>query len=71
MNYKYTLEPSPKKYKYNKTIEPKKKSSAKQQDIINTPTEIIVKKLASKNSQILNLIKVYELTDANGTDIIV
>ena len=71
MNYKYTLEPSPKKYKYNKTIEPKKKSNAKQQDIINTPTEIIVKKLASKNSQILNLIKVYELTDANGTDIIV
>ena len=69
MNYKYTLEPSPKKYKYNKTIEPKKKSNPKPLEIINTPTEIIVKKLSSRNPQILNLIKVFDLTDNNGTDI--
>ena len=52
-----------------KNIKPKKKSNVKPIEIINTPTEIIVKKLASKNPQILNLIKVFDLTDNNGTDI--
>ena len=33
-----------------------------------TPTEIIAKKLASKNPQILNFIKVFDPTDNNGTD---
>ena len=52
-----------------KNIKPKKKSNVKPIEIIKTPTEIIVKKLASKNPQILNLIKVFDLTDNNGTDI--
>lgn len=52
-----------------KSIETKKKSNAKPEEIINTPTEIIVKKLASKNPKILSLIEVLGLTDNNGTDI--
>lgn len=36
---------------------------------INTSTEIIVKKLALKNPDILKLIKVFQLTDSNGTEI--
>ena len=55
--------------KLYENIKTKTKTNLKPIKIINTPTEIIVKKLASKNPQILNLIKAFGLTDSNGTDI--
>lgn len=57
------------KERFYEKINPKKKSVEKPADIINTPTEIIVKKLASKNPQIINLVRVFDLTDNNGTEI--
>ena len=38
-------------------------------ELINTSTEIIVKRLASRNPNILKLINVFQLSDSNGTEI--
>jgi hypothetical protein len=55
---------------YNKkvTATVKQKQSLKP-NLINTSTEIIIKKMALKNPELLNLIETFELTDANDTKI--
>lgn len=56
---------------YNKieVKEVKKNQDLKPTELIYTPTEILVKRLALKNSNILKLIDVFKLSDPNGISI--
>lgn len=56
-------------YTTSEVKKPDDKPELKPSNLINTSTEIIIKKLALKNPDILKLIEVFELTDSNGIKI--
>ena len=56
-------------YKNSETKEIKQEKEDPSPATINTITEVVVKKMASKNAKILKLINVFQLSDSNGIEI--